>query len=163
MSKLQMSSWSALALAATILSGWVLYGAPDNAPFPANYRKWVHVKTTLIGPQSASFARNGGIHHFYANDTALEGYRTGRFPDGSILVDDLLEAKEAAGVTTEGSRRRVAVMAKDAERYRATGGWDFEIFKGDNQAEGSLDLKEKAACFACHQKGHDSVFSEFHE
>ncbi len=150
-------------MAVTFLTGWMLYGAPDRAPFPSNYRKWVHVKTTLIGPQSKNFARNGGIHHFYANEKALEGYRTGTFPDGAILVDDLLEAKEDAGVTREGQRRRVAVMTKFAERYLATGGWDFEIFKGDNKAEGSLDPKEKAACFACHQKGRDSVFSEFRE
>ena len=33
-------------------------------PYPSEYRKWVHVKTTLIGPQHARFASNGGIHHF---------------------------------------------------------------------------------------------------
>jgi len=141
------------------------FAEPDGTavPFPTEYRKWVHVKTTLVGPQHASFARNGGIHHFYANEKAMEGYRTGKFPDGSVLIDDLLEVKESAGVTSEGSRRRVAVMVKDSQRYRETGGWGFEIFAGDNQTDGTLTAEAKAACLACHgkQKDRDYVFSQF--
>lgn len=129
-------------------------------PFPEGYRKWVHVKSTLIGPQSPAFERNGGIHHFYANDKALEGYGSGAFPDGSVLVDDLLEAKDAAGVTSDGTRRRVAVMVKQGLRFRETGGWGFEVFKGDGR-DAALDAAAKAACFACHKSGRDSVFSEF--
>ena len=129
--------------------------------YPKDYRKWVHVKTTVVGPQSEGFARNGGIHHFYANDKAMEGYRTGKFPDGAILIDDGLEGKENAGVTSEGPRRRVAVMLKSSQQYRDTGGWGFEIFPGDTQT-GSLNAQAKAACFACHQKApRESVYSEY--
>ena len=32
----------------------------------------------------------GGIHHIYANDLALQGYRSQRFPDGSVIIFDLL-------------------------------------------------------------------------
>src|SRR5882757_7494165 len=101
-------------------------GGETAIPYPAEYRQWAHVKSTLIGPQHASFATNGGIHHFYANAKGLEGYRTGKFPDGSVLIDDLLQVKESAGVTSEGARRRLAVMVKDSERYRETGGWGYE-------------------------------------
>jgi len=131
--------------------------------FPEHYRMWVHVKTTVIGPRSPNFARNGGMHVFYANEGAVEGYRTGRFPDGAILVDDLLDAKEEEGVTRGGSRRRVAVMIKDSARFPETGGWGFEIFVGEERSKGSLTAEGKAACFACHQKGRDAVFSKFPE
>jgi hypothetical protein len=94
-------------------------------PYPTGFREWAHVKSTIVGPTNPSFATNGGLHHFYANAKALEGYRSGSFPDGSILIDDLLEAKEgAAGVTAEGARRRLAVMVKDSARFADTGGWD---------------------------------------
>ena len=142
---------------------WTLAGAADSAvPYPAEYRKWVHVKSTLIGPQHARFASNGGLHHFYANDKALDGYKSGKFPDGSVLVDDLLEIKESEGVSSEGARRRVAVMVKDSARFRETGGWGFEVFKGDESSP-ALNAEGKAACFACHskQKDHDSVYSQF--
>ena len=147
-----------------LLFGILAFAETEGATvrYPNEYRKWVHVKSTLIGQQHASFATNGGIHHFYANEKALEGYKNDKFPDGAVLIDDLLEIKEANGVSTEGARRRVAVMVKDSARYRDSGGWGFEIFKGDESTP-SLTAEAKAACFACHgkQKDRDSVFSKF--
>jgi len=130
--------------------------------YPGEYRKWVHVKSTLIGPAHPRFASNGGLHHFYANGKAMDGYQSGKFADGSVLVDDLLEVKDSEGVTSEGTRRRVAVMVKDSARFPDTGGWGFEVFRGDGSAP-SLDAEGKAACFACHakQRDHDSVYSQF--
>ena len=131
--------------------------------YPAGYRQWTHVKSTLIGPQHPRFAANGGLHHFYANEKGMEGYRTGKFPDGAVLIDDLLEIKDTGGgVTAEGLRRRVAVMAKDSKRFPDTGGWGFEVFKA-NETKPSLNAEGKAACNACHsgRKGHDYVFSQY--
>src|SRR6185369_5668699 len=91
--------------------------------------------SALVGPLAPGFAANGGIHHIYANEKALEGYRTGRFPDGSALVADFLETRENTGITTEGARRRIDVMVKESKRYAATGGWGFEQFRGDSQTE----------------------------
>lgn len=147
-------------VAGTLAFGLWAQSAGPTVPYPDGYRQWIHVKSTLIGPSSPAFANNGGIHHFYANAKALEGYQSGTFPDGSVLIDDRLEAKESAGVTSVGSRYRVAAMVKDARRFPETGGWGFEIFKGDSR-EGSLDPAGRAACFACHTRGRDSVFSEF--
>jgi hypothetical protein len=148
-----------------LLCGTWAIAATDDAvvPYPAGYRKWVHVKSTVIGPEHPRYASNGGIHHFYANEKAMEGYSSGKFPDGAVLVDDLLEIiKGSDGVSSEGARRRVAVMVKGGARYRDTGGWGFEIFKGDESAP-ALNAEGKAACFACHgmQKEHDLVFSQF--
>lgn len=153
-----------LLLAAAAILGGISYvsAEPGGVPYPADYRKWAHVKSTLVGPQSESFARNGGLHHYYANAKAMEGLGAGRFPDGSVLVDDLLQTVETAGVSSEGKRSRLAVMMKDSQRYRETGGWGFEVFAGDKQ-EGTLTTETRAACFACHgkRKDRDLVFSEF--
>jgi cytochrome P460 len=137
--------------------------ANDTVSFPKDFRKWAHVKSVLVGPQSAAFATEGGIHHIYANEKALEGYDTGRFPDSSVIVYDLLETKETAGNTIEGATRRVDVMVKQSDRYRTTGGWEFMSFPGSNQTDGKITAEKKAACFACHanRKDHDFVFSEF--
>ena len=132
-------------------------------PFPKDYRKWAHVKSTLVGPQSKGFAMNGGYHHFYANEQAFEGYRTGTFPDGAVLIDDGLEATEHAGVTSEGPRTRVAVMVKDSGRFRESGGWGFEVFPRDTR-EGVLTAEGRASCLSCHQKAErDSVYSRWRE
>ena len=141
-----------------------LQAAPDDAiSFPTEYRQWAHVKSALVGPQSAAFATEGGIHHIYANSKALEGYRTGKFPDGAVIVYDLLETKESGGVTLEGPQRRLDVMVKESQRYRETGGWGFASFPRGNPVEGALTAERQAACFNCHakRKAQDSVFSEF--
>src|SRR5499427_3299009 len=101
-------------LVAVILAGsfslWAQFD--DTSPFPKEFRKWAHVKSVLVGPQSPAFATEGGIHHIYANQKALQGYDSGKFPDGSVIVYDLLETAEIAGNTLEGPTRRVDVMVK---------------------------------------------------
>ena len=152
-----------LAGIAFLLGSGVFAGdAPGGVPYPAGYRKWTHVKSTAIGPKHPRFDVNGGLHHFYANEKGMEGYKTGKWTDGAMLIDDLLELKENDGVGAEGARKRVAVMYKDSVRFRDTGGWGFEIFKGDD-ATPTLNAEGKAACFACHskQKDRDSVYSQY--
>ena len=133
----------------------------DRVSFPTEYRRWVHVKSVVIGNENPLFATEGGIHHIYANDKAMEGLRTGEFRDGSILVYDLLSTRENGGITTEGPRRRVDVMAKAGPLEREGGGWAFERFVGDDRAQGVLSPESKAACLACHaqRRDHDFVFS----
>lgn len=135
----------------------------DPIPYPRGYRQWMHVKTALVGPQSAFFATSGGIHHIYANDKAMKGYETGAFADGAVAVFDLRDAKENAGVTVEGARQRIDVMLKDSRRFAATGGWGFERFSGDSETERPLTEEHRALCFSCHEqrKTHDFVFSEY--
>jgi Cytochrome P460 len=132
-------------------------------PCPVEYRKWVHVKTVLVGPQSPFFKTGGGIHHIYANAKAMEGYQTGKFPDGSVLVFDLLEVKETNGATVEDARQRIDVMLKDAQRFSSSGGWGFERFLGDSETDRPLTEEHRGECFSCHQqrKTHDFVFSEY--
>ena len=159
--KRAMQATAVLVAAGSYLGGHVaLFAGEATSAYPKGYRTWAHVKSTLIGPQAPGFASNGGLHHFYANEQGLEGYRTGKFPDGAVLVDDLLEVKDNdAGVTSEGARRRLAVMTKDSRTQAATGGWSFEVFRGDSQ-EPTLTSEARAACFACHAKSQESVFTK---
>ncbi len=153
-----------LLVTAVSAGGFPLPAQPDDtASFPKEFRKWAHVKTVLVGPQSNAFATEGGIHHIYANDKAIEGYETGKFPDGSVIVYDLLETKEVAGNTIEGLTRRIDVMVRQSELYRTTGGWEFMSFPGGDPANGKLTAERQAGCTACHayRKDHDYVFSEF--
>jgi len=149
---------------AVLIVRFALSAQTDEASsFPKEFRKWAHVKSVLVGPESAAFATEGGIHHIYANDKALEGYDSGKFPDGSVVVYDLLETKDVAGNTIEGQTRRVDVMIKQSDRYASTGGWEFMSFSGDEQSNGKLTATRQSACASCHahRKDHDSVFSEF--
>lgn len=141
----------------------ILADATVDVSFPEEYRAWAHVKTVLVGPESNAFSTEAGIHHIYANDEALVGYRTGSFPDGSVIVYDLLDAVVVQGNTIEGPQRRVDVMVKDARRYPDTGGWAFGRFTGTDRSRSTLSPELQAGCFTCHSTrgDRDSVFSEF--
>lgn len=149
---------TALAAAAPAL-------AADPAPvaYPEGYRQWTHVKSMAINQGHPLFEAFGGIHHLYANKKAMEGYRKGKFSDGSIIVFDLLEAKSTDNAVQEGVRKVVGVMHKDAEKWKATGGWGYEGFKGDSKTERAVGENAASACHQCHtsQKDRDYVFSVY--
>jgi len=133
-------------------------------PYPKGYREWTHVKSNLIGPKHAAYKTIGGYQHVYANKIALEGYRTGRFPEGSVLIYDFLEGRETEdGATVEGPRRFTGVMVKDLRRYAATGGWGYEEFRGDSETDRMIAAEAATKCFACHarRKDNDYVFSQY--
>jgi len=159
--RMRMAVLITAAIATCSLYVWAKTGG--GVPYPTGYRHWTHVRSALVGPQNPGFAANGGIHHIYANEKAMEGYRAGRFPDGSVIVADFLETRESEGITTEGPRRRIDVMVKESKQYAETGGWGFESFRGDSQTDRTVTAEVEAKCFACHgkQKERDFVFSAF--
>jgi hypothetical protein len=138
-----------------------LAGEPSSVPYPEGYRDWRHVKSMVIQPGHPLHESFGGIHHLYANKKALAGYRSGKFPDGAVIVFDLLEARADANAITEGSRKVVGVMHRDRRKFRDTGGWGFEGFKGDSRTERAVGGNAVAACYQCHtqQQDRDFVFS----
>ncbi|MBL8380231.1 MAG: cytochrome P460 family protein [Burkholderiales bacterium] len=151
-------------LAATLVVVLVAGLAPTShateVAYPIGYREWHHVKSMIINDGHPLFAAFGGIHHIYANRKAVQGYKAGKFPDGAVIVFDLLATKSANNAVEEGERKVVGVMVKNAQRYKATGGWGYEGFKGDSR-DRVVAGKAAEACFACHtsQKDRDYVFS----
>lgn len=136
--------------------------AAADVPYPTGYRDWHHVKSMVIGPGHGLYEAFGGIHHIYANAQAKAGYAAGKFPDGAVIVFDLLDTKSADGGIEEGARKIVGVMYKDSKQFAATGGWGFEGFKGGNPSERAVPAADAAkACFECHQarRENDYVFS----
>jgi hypothetical protein len=154
-----------ILIAASMLVVTGLAAADAGVPYPEGYRSWRHVSSMVIEAGHPLHASFGGLHHLYANDKALQGYRSGKFPDGAIIVFDLLEAAAADHAVTAGNRKVVGVMLKDAQKFAATGGWGFEGFAGDSKSERVVGEKAASACFGCHaaQKGSDFVFSRYRE
>lgn len=139
--------------------------ADPAVPYPDGYRNWHHVKSMVIEKGHPLFESFGGIHHLYANQKALEGYKSGKFPDGSVIVFDLLDAPQADNAINEGARKVVGVMHKDAKKYVATGGWGYEGFGGGDKNNRVVGASAAAACHACHisQKDRGYVFSSLRD
>ena len=154
----------ALVLTITLATASPLFAAdPAPVPYPEGYRQWTHVKSMTINQGHALYSAFGGIHHLYANPNAEQGYKSGKFADGAVIAFDLLEAKVADNTVQEGPRKVLGVMHKDSRKYKDTGGWGFEGFKGDSKTDRAVGNNAAAACFQCHtaQKGSDYVFSTF--
>jgi hypothetical protein len=151
------SGWVLLSLAA--LSLIVLYGA-ESVQYPENFRRWIHVGTGVIMPGGPIPESEQGMHHIFANQKAIDGYSSGDFPDGSIIVYELREAQQKNGVIFEGERRRVDVMIRDSSLYKRSGGWRFERFMGNDQSQDAVH-DSGTSCFECHTnaKSHGFVFS----
>ena len=156
---LRRSMFAMLAVAALALG--FLY-AEDAAQFPDGFRRWIHVGTGVIMPGAIpQMTSEEGIHHIFANQKAVEGYASGNFTDGSMVVYELRETKQQNGVISEGDRKRVDVMIKDSAHFSSTGGWRFQRFMGNEQAQNAIH-DSGTSCFQCHQKAnaHGFVFSQ---
>ncbi len=135
-------------------------GKPPAPSFPEGYRTWIHVKSMVILPGHPLEDPFEGIHHVYANPAALEGLKGGTWRDGAVLVFDLLEAVRAKDAITEGGRKLIGVMVRDAKLYRATGGWGFEAFAAGDPAR-RLVTDGGRGCYDCHTGAEGLVFSRW--
>ncbi|GBD43093.1 hypothetical protein HRbin40_00558 [bacterium HR40] len=150
-----------LSVAALAATAMVRAEEPEVA-YPEGYRSWYHVKSMLIEPGHPLFEAFGGLHHIYANAKALEGYQRGSFPDGAVIVFDLLAVERTADqAVVEKERKVLGVMRRDARVFTATDGWGYEGFAGGDPEKPVVGAKAFEACHACHQAaGPDFVFSE---
>jgi len=160
----QMKKMSILLLLGAVCIAFISFSPTHTPsaemPYPEGYRKWTHIKTEIIGPDNPAFKTFGGFHHIYANEKAMTGYETGHFPEGSVIVFDVLEAlKKDNSDTYEGKRRHIDVMVKDSSKYAATGGWGFDEFKGDSKTERNITPAMQTQCFKCHATQKDLIFS----
>src|SRR5580700_1109670 len=150
MKNILITAVPALAIVAFALAGFDARAVDGQAvPYPEGYRHWTFLHSSLIGPTLAGFWKRpcekpctAGIFHFYANDKAMTGLRTGEYADGAIIAEELLELHGSpSGGGKEGDRRAVGVMVKDSRRYASTGGWGFGNFDGATRE----DLLDSAA------------------
>lgn len=132
-------------------------------PYPEGFREWIHLGsvTTERDEKTKDRLPHGIIHHIYANAKALEGLRTGHYPEGAMFVADWFPLKaKYAGSYQEDTRDRTDVMIKDA-RFTATGGWGYDQFRKDSKEIRNVGGKAPNQCFECHTKvqQRDYVFT----
>jgi len=156
-------AFTALLLAQTTPPALVL----PEVPYPDGFRRWAHVSSAIVSAKMGEAgappkeAPHGQIHNLYANELALEGYRTGHFPEGAVLIADWFILEETRGGLKQGPRKSVDVMIRDARRVE-TGGWGFENFDQDSRTKRNAGPKSVTSCFECHRRAgpeREFVFS----
>jgi hypothetical protein len=94
----------------------------------------------------------------------MEGLRTGPYPDGAIIAEELLELYGTpAGGGKEGPGRFVGVMAKDSQKYSDTGVWGFGKYDSGSRVNAPRRRRPNSLLHLPHpRKEQGYVFTEYH-
>jgi hypothetical protein len=140
-----------------------------NITVPSNYQfDWAYLGTWAV----ASKEEGGGIaefHNVYTQPATIAAYKkTGKFPDGAVLIKELLQTGTdtlTTGKVSWGTNiKGWFVMVKDAEgRYPKNplwgDGWGWALFNADAPTA-TVTKDYKTDCIPCHlpAKKNDWVY-----
>lgn len=140
---------------------------------PTGYREWVFVGSSLGLRYDATAAerpkpRPERYHNVYINPAAYREFsKTGKFPDGTMMVLELASSAEKKEPGLQGSfqDKFVALEAsvKDSSRFKEVWAY-FSFDDGDGKLKAKATPFPKTACWSCHdQKAEtDHVFTQFY-
>lgn len=146
------------ALAVAALSLDAAAEADSGLTVPKGYRQLFLVNSMIVSAKSPLFAMLGGMHNVSVNAKGLGALKSGSvYPDGSLFVDDIHEVVDADGVSSEGPRKAIAIMLRDAKKYAATGGWGFQVWAGGDPKK-PIVTDAATQCFGCHASHKDNQY-----
>ncbi len=137
-----------------------------NISLPENLRRdWAFLGTWSIAKEDVetSSAASGhgaaGLHNVYTQRATIDYFReTGKFPDGAVIVKELLTAVTDSMTTGTASRGTEVegwfVMVKDTQgRFESNplwgDGWGWSLFNAD-QPDSTVTTNYKTECIGCH-------------
>jgi hypothetical protein len=136
---------------------------------PVDYREWVFVGAPVtpndLNNGQAAFPE---FHHVYIDPASYAAYKkTGKFPDGTVLVKELAtvgaKSSSSGNGYFPGELSGIAVSVKDGKRFaNEPGSWAyFNFVGGDGKPLASAKAQPTAACNVCHQQNtEDWVFTQ---
>jgi mono/diheme cytochrome c family protein len=133
--------------------------ADGNIRVPMNYRtEWAFLGTWAVASKQEK-GRIEEFHNVYTQPGTIEAHRkTGMFPDGAVLVKELLKTKTGAMTTGEVSwGTEIAgwfVVVKDSQnRFKGNplwgDGWGWALFNADSPTN-TVTKDYKKDCIPCH-------------
>ena len=166
-------------------AGWPAAPGPDSGGEPRftpqnelvrpeGYREWIFVGASLgMSYEEGREAGDPRFHNLYLHPQAYQEYKkTGRFPDKTIFVMEVLTRGSQASINRQGhfEDRMVGVEAAVKDSGRFPEGWAYFNFTLPGGAPGSPALAAKAkafprdACWNCHNQhgATDNVFTQFY-
>jgi hypothetical protein len=125
-----------------------VFESGDTLVLPERYRDWIPVASSSVAGQTV-----------YINPRGYREYaRTGRFPQGTMVIWESARGSVAASQRPHQESAVLLASVKDSSRF--DGGWGFFDFTG---AEGTVAsraalLPESSGCRACHRQGAETAF-----
>ena len=139
---------------------------------PAGYREWIFIGSSLgMGYQEAAKTntdRPQPFHNVYIQPEAYRSYAaTGKFPDKTILVMEVIAAGTNASINKQGKFEDkfigIEVAVKDEAKFAEK--WAYYNFIGsDGKPKPQTAGFAKEACWSCHNQhaDADNVFVQFY-
>ena len=130
--------------------------SPNGIAMYHDYMSW-----KVIAPSYRE--DRGHIRIITGNEIAVAALRAGKkpLPDGSVLAKVAWKAEKLATfpvATVPDSFVQVEYMVKDAAKYKATGGWGFARFVGNDLRPYGKDAGFVGECYGCHVPVADNDF-----
>jgi hypothetical protein len=156
------------------------YNDKGELKLPADYRSWVFVGSNLgleyrkeasetSRPDKGRQKERGDFHHVYINREAYEHYkRTGKFPDATMLVMDVYEAKEkeprniVSHGLFPGNQLHIEMAVKNSRRPDGSKtDWAYYAFPPNQSTAKAFP---DSACYQCHLRHaeDDNVWVQFY-
>lgn len=140
----------------------VAYAPSGEMLPPANYREWVYLSSGVGMSYTPKPADMAMFDNVFVNPDAYRSFlRTGLWPDKTVMVLEVREARSKGSINQQGHFQGTSVMGlevhvKDASRF--PGQWAFFDFASPT-ARGTL-FPQTAACYSCHA-AHGAVDTTF--
>ena len=145
----------------------------DTLLRPVGYREWIFVGSSLglrYAPdrEAKQSDRPEIYHNVYINPPAYREFsRTGKFPDGTMMVLELAsaEVKREPGLQGSYQKKYVGLEASVKDSGRFEKGWAYFSFDGsDGKRKDVAQPFPAEACWSCHHQkaATDHVFTQFY-
>lgn len=135
---------------------------------PEGYREWVFIGASLGLSYNEGTPKEPRFHNLYLHPKAYREYRrSGRFPEKTILVMEVLTPASQVSINRQGQfeDRSLGIEAAVKDTSRFPEGWAYFSFIRPGQPEpANAPAFPKEACWDCH-RAHgetDNVFTQFY-
>lgn len=136
---------------------------------PTNYREWIYLTSGIdmsYNPKTAEMQGHSMFDNVFVNPEAYKSFlKTGTWPDKTVMVLEVREAKNKGSINQQGHFQGTEVMGfevhvKDETRF--AGKWAFFSFDSPN-GNGTL-IPQGAPCYTCHtdHAAVDTTFVQFY-
>jgi hypothetical protein len=150
-------------------TGAPVYASNGDLLPPVNYREWVYLTSGIdmsYSPKAMDMGNHSIFDNVFVNPSAYRSFlATGTWPDKTVLVLEVREARSKGSINQTGNFQGTGVMdfevhVKDEARF--PGKWAFFSFDSPT-ANGTL-IPRGAPCYSCHlaHAAVDTTFVQFY-
>ena len=133
---------------------------------PGNYREWIYLSTGLDMSYTANSSNHSMFDNVFVNQEAYASFKaTGTWPDKTVMVLEVREARDRASINQRGHFQGTGLMGLEVhvkDEAHFPGKWAFFEFDGPDKP-GKL-FPKSASCYSCHEEhgAVDTTFVQFY-